>query len=87
MALYSLKILIFKKIFLRENNIKYIKTDILNADILIKNNYLELQVGPAEFRKLQCTTDLTGRYVIIQAVSTAIHFTACEMKVLQKDTA
>ena len=77
----------FKKISCSTNNIKHIKTDILNADILIMNNYLELQVGPAEFRKLQCTTALTGRYVIIQAVSTAIHFTACELKVLQKDTA
>ena len=51
------------------------------------NNYLDLQVGPAEFRTLQCTTDLTGRYLIVQAVNTAIHFTACEIKVLQKDTA
>ena len=55
--------------------------------LITKENSFKFQVGPGEMRKLPCTIDLTGRYMIIQANEpTTRILTICEMRVLQKDT-
>ena len=56
-------------------------------NLITEENSFKFQVGLGEMRTLQCTTDLTGRYMIVQANEpTTRILTICEMRVLQKDT-
>ena len=46
---------------------KFINLVNTTMSLITKENSFKFQVGLGEMRKLPCTTDLTGRYVIIQA--------------------